>query len=131
MSGCRPADTPIEANHKMSCDDGKEIENIHEFQRLVGRLIYLAHTRPDIAYVVSVINQFMIAPKTRLADAANRILRYLKSSPGCGILFSPNSALKIEVYTDADWVGSVDDRRSTSGYCSLVSGKPVTWRSKK
>ncbi|KAK8945162.1 hypothetical protein KSP39_PZI008022 [Platanthera zijinensis] len=130
MSGCRPADTPIE-NHRLGRDDGVEIEDISGFQRLVGRLIYLSHTHPNISYAVSVVSQYMYTPKTRHVDAAHRILRYLKSSPGRGILFSPSTDLKIEVYTDADWARSVDDRRSTSGYCSLVGGNLVTWRSKK
>ncbi|KAK8923657.1 hypothetical protein KSP39_PZI019078 [Platanthera zijinensis] len=130
MSGCKPVNTPIEANHKLG-KDGKCIDDVPAFQRLVGRLIYLSHTRPDISYAVGVISQFMHAPKTNHVDAAHRILRYLKSSPGRGILFSPNSCLDIEVYTDADWAGSIDDRRSTSGYCSLIGGNLVTWRSKK
>ncbi|KAK8934710.1 hypothetical protein KSP39_PZI014426 [Platanthera zijinensis] len=109
MSGCRPADTPIEANHRLGRDDGENIEDISGFQRLVGRLIFLSHTRPDISYAVSVVSQYMHAPKTRHMDAALRILRYLKSSPGMGILFAPNTDLKVEVYTDADWAGSVDD----------------------
>ena len=64
-------------------------------------------------------------------DAAMRILRYLKGSPGTGILFKRNGHLKVEAYTDADWAGNLGDRRSTSGYFTLVGGNLVTWKSKK
>ena len=61
----------------------------------------------------------------------SRVLRYLKGSPGRGLFFKKNSSRGVEAYTDADWAGSVTDRRSTSGYCSFVWGNLVTWRSKK
>jgi hypothetical protein len=64
-------------------------------------------------------------------DAVNRILRYLKYCPGKGIIFSNNKHMRIEGYTDADWAGCLDDRRSTSGYCIFFGGNLVSWRSKK
>jgi hypothetical protein len=101
------------------------------YQRLVGRLIYLAHTRPDVSYAVGVVSQFMHDPRTPHLDAVYRILRYLKSAPGKGILFSNHGHFRLEAFTDADWAGSVDDRRSTSGYCTFLGGNLITWRSKK
>ena len=130
MLGCRPADSPIEGNHHLSADMGERTDK-ERYQRLVGRLIYLAHTRPDVSYAVGVVSQFMHDPHTSHLDAVYRILRYLKSAPGKGILFSNHGHLRLEAFTDADWAGSVDDRRSTSGYCTLLGGNLVTWRSKK
>ncbi|KAK6131471.1 hypothetical protein DH2020_034779 [Rehmannia glutinosa] len=130
MLGCKPANTPIEANHGLKENIG-ELVDIDRYQRLVGRLIYLSHTRPDIAYAVSIASQFMHSPRTTHLDAVFRILRYLKSCPGKGLLFSSNGHLGIEAYTDADWGGSPNDRRSTSGYCVFIGGNLVTWRSKK
>lgn len=101
------------------------------YQRLVGKLIYLSHTRPDIAYAVSVVSQFMHNPSEDHMDAVVRILRYLKASPTKGFMFSKNSHLKINGYTDADWVGSISDRKSTLGYFMFVGGNLVTWRNKK
>jgi hypothetical protein len=97
----------------------------------VGKLIYLSHTRPDIAYAVSVVSQFMHNPSEEHMNAVIRILRYLKSSPGKGLMFSKNNRLDVEGYTDADWAGSILDRKSTSGYFTFVGGNLVTWRSKK
>ncbi|CAL5418427.1 unnamed protein product [Camellia sinensis] len=130
MLGCRPADSPIEANHHLCSGVGDLVEK-ERYQRLVGRLIYLSHTRPDIAYAVGIVSQFMHEPRAPHLDAVYRILRYLKSAPGKGILFSNHGHLRLEAFTDADWAGSIDDRRSTSGYCAFVGGNLVTWRSKK
>ncbi|GMJ03388.1 hypothetical protein HRI_004008000 [Hibiscus trionum] len=73
----------------------------------------------------------MHAPREKHLEAAYRILRYLKGTPGKGLHFKKDVNRSIEVYTDADWAGAVNDRRSTSGYCSYVWGNLVTWRSKK
>ena len=75
----------------------------------MGRLIYLSHTRPDIAYAVSVVSQFMHSPSEAHMDAVTRILRYLKMAPGRGLVFSKNGHLNVEGYKDADWVDSIID----------------------
>ncbi|KAM7507575.1 hypothetical protein LguiA_018028 [Lonicera macranthoides] len=129
--GAKPAETPINQNHKLNEEDGELLEDIGRFQRLVGRLIYLSLTRSDISYAVSVVSQFMHAPRSPHLEAVYQILCYLKGSPGKGILFGCHGHLRVEAYTDADWAGSVIDRRSTSGYCAFVGGNLVSWRSKK
>lgn len=131
MLDCKPADTPVVQNHGLGEYPDQVPTNKERYQRLVGKLIYLSHTRPDIAYAVSLINQYMHNPSEDHMDAALRILRYLKSAPGKGIMFSKNNHLSIEGYTDADWAASVSDRKSTSGYFTFVGGNLVTWRSKK
>ncbi|KAL6333929.1 hypothetical protein AAG906_039343 [Vitis piasezkii] len=77
------------------------------------------------------VSQFMHAPGPEHFEAVYRILRYLKGTPGRGLLFKSREHLQIETYTDANWAGSIVDRRSTFGYCSFVGGNLVTWRSKK
>ncbi|RVX18212.1 Retrovirus-related Pol polyprotein from transposon RE1 [Vitis vinifera] len=129
MLGCKPSDTPIKARNRME-SDGKPVDR-EKYQRLVGRLIYLSHTRPDIAFAVSVVSQYMHSPKESHLEAVYKILRYLKGSPGRGLFFKKSDSKKVEIYTDADWAGSADDRRSTTGYCTYVWGNLVTWRSKK
>ncbi|XP_022851795.1 uncharacterized protein LOC111373495 [Olea europaea var. sylvestris] len=131
MLECKPADTPMMQNHKL----GEYLDQIpmdkRRYQRLVGKLIYLSHTRPDIAYAISVVSQFMHCLSEDHMDAVIRILRYLKGSSGKGIIFSKNHHLRIDGYTDADWAGNISDRRSTSGYFTFVAGNLVTWRSEK
>ncbi|KAK0581627.1 hypothetical protein LWI29_016112 [Acer saccharum] len=134
MLASKPADTLMDQNHKLcECLDHPDQTpaNKERYQRLVGKLIYLSHTRPDIAYAVSVVSQFMHAPTESHMDAVLRILRYLKGAPGRGLMFSKNEHLDIEGYTDADWAGNASDQRSTSGYFTFVGGNLVTWRSKK
>lgn len=129
--GCKAAETPIEVNLKLNPAKAEDVIDREKFQRLVGKLIYLSHTRPDIAFAVSMVSQFMHSPGQEHFDAAYRILRYLKGTPGKGLMFRKRDNLQIEVYTDADWAGSSTDRRSTSGYCTFIGGNLVTWRSKK
>lgn len=129
--GCKPAATPIEPNQKLGEAKEEPVVDREMYQRLVGKLIYLAHTRPDIAYSVSMISQFMHDPRESHLQAAYRVLHYLKGSPGKGVLFKRNQKLKLEAYTDADYAGSTVDRRSTSGYCTFLGGNLVIWRSKK
>ncbi|CAL9029011.1 unnamed protein product, partial [Prunus brigantina] len=131
MLGCKPADTPIVQNHNLEILPDQVPTNKDRYQRLVGRLIYLSHTRPDIAYAVSVVSQFMHSPSEIHMEAVMRILQYLKSAPGKGLMFSKHGHLEIEGFTDADWAGNRTDRRSTSGYFTFVGGNLVTWRSKK
>ncbi|WJZ86739.1 hypothetical protein VitviT2T_006171 [Vitis vinifera] len=132
MLGCQPVNTPIEEGLKLCVEPNQVSTDKGRYQRLVGRLMYLAHTRPDLAYALSVVSQYMHNPGEQHMNAIMRILRYLKNAPGKGILFAKNvDHQSIEVYTDADWVGAVDDRRSTSGYFTFVGGNLVTWKSKK
>lgn len=130
MLECRSAPTPVEQNLKIMEAAGGPVDK-HQYQRLVGRLIYLSHTRPDIAYGVSVVSRYMHDPRSGHLDVVHRILRYLKGCPGKGIMFGNHGHLKVEGFVDADWAGCVDDRRSTSGQCMFVGGNLVSWRSKK
>lgn len=131
MLGCEPIGSPMEQNHGLEeCFDQVPADK-EQYQRLVGRLIYLSHTRPDIAYAVSVVSRFMYNPGQQHMDAVIRILRYLKSAPGRGLMFSKHGHLNISGYTDSDWGGKGDRRRSTSGYVTFVGGNLVTWKSKK
>ena len=126
---CKPTSTLIDPNYKLGDED--TMVNREMYQRLVGRLIYLSHTKLDMAYAVSVISQFIHNPKEVHLQAANRVLPYLNGSPGKGILFKQNSLLVLEAYTDANYIGSMVDRKSTTRYCTFLGGNSVTWRSKK
>ncbi|RDX79724.1 putative mitochondrial protein, partial [Mucuna pruriens] len=84
--GCKTSEVPIEQNHKIECEESPIIEK-SQYQRLVGKLIYLSHTRPDIAYVVSVVSQFMHDRRERHLQAVEKILQYLKARLGKGLFF--------------------------------------------
>jgi hypothetical protein len=106
--GCKPIDTPIESNIKLGPNDGEALTDISQFQRLVGKLIYLAVTRPDITFPINVVSQFMHAPRTTHMDAVVQILRYLKGSSGRGVRMQKNEHVNIMAYSDTDWAGSSD-----------------------
>lgn len=133
MTACKPATILIDPNTKLSkAEEDIEVDN-ERYQRLIGRLIYLSHTWPDIAYAVSVISQFMRSPKEAHLQATHWVWQYLIGTPWKGILFKRNEGggLVIETYIDADYARSIIDRILTSGYCTLLGGNLVTWISKK
>jgi hypothetical protein len=100
--GCKPVSTPIDSNMKLNTEDGDPLEDINHFQRLVGKLIYLTVTRPDMSFAVSQISKFMHSPRTPHLDAINRILRYLKGTPGKEIWMRKNNTNAICGYSNAD-----------------------------
>ena len=96
MLDCKPARTPIEMNHGLAIFPDQIPTDKERYQRLVGRLIYLSHTRPDIAYAVSVVSQFMHCPSEEHMKAVYRILKYLKMNPGKGLLFKKMRVLSTD-----------------------------------
>jgi Reverse transcriptase (RNA-dependent DNA polymerase) len=126
----KPATTPMDYNNKVVKDE-KVLNDINRFQRLVGKLIYLTITRPDISYAVSFVSQFMQRPTKGHMELIDQILRYLKATPARGILMKNQGHTTLAVYTDADWAGNPLDRKSTSGLCAFIGGNLVTWQSKK
>jgi Reverse transcriptase (RNA-dependent DNA polymerase) len=100
--GCKPASTPIDINMKLNAEDGELLEDINQYQKLVGKLIYLTVTRPDLSFAVSQVSKFMHAPRIPHLDAINRILRYLKSYPGKRIWMRNNKTNAVCGYSDAD-----------------------------
>lgn len=120
MIGCKPVETPMDPNVKITARVNETAADKGQYQRLVGRLIYLSHTRPDIRFSVSVVSRFMNNPSELHMEVVLRILRYLKGNPGTGLMFRKNQNREVTVYTDADWAGSTTDRRSTSRYCSYI-----------
>jgi hypothetical protein len=124
-------DTPLEPNAKFSPSDGKPLPNVTLYRELVGRLVYLTVTRPDIAHAVHVVSQYMSAPTTAHFAAVLRIIRYLNGNLFQGLLLPASSSLQLRAYSDADWAGDHNDRRSTTGYCVFLGDSLISWRSKK
>ena len=102
MMQCRAAATPIVTNYRITVESGELVDK-ENYQKLVGKLLYLCHTRPDIAYAVSIASRYMNELRTGHLDAVYRILRYLKGTPGKGLWFRSNGHLVIDGYSDADW----------------------------
>ncbi|CAJ2678277.1 unnamed protein product [Trifolium pratense] len=129
--GCKPSSIPMDPSHRPHHDDSTPHENITEYRALVGKLLYLTSTRPDIAFPVQQLRQFLDAPTSLHFKAAHKVLRYLKGNPGTGLFFPRNSSLQLSGFSDADWGGCPDSRRSITGYCFFIGQSLVCWKSKK
>ena len=113
-------DTPIEYNYRLNSHDGESLSDATIYKYLVGSLIYLTVSRPDISYAVHVVSQFMAAPRSLYYATVLRILRYLKGTIFDGLHFSSHSSLTLQAYSDANWAGNPTDRQYTTGYCFLL-----------
>ncbi|XP_071728056.1 uncharacterized mitochondrial protein AtMg00810-like [Rutidosis leptorrhynchoides] len=131
MGESKPMTTPMEPNLKMKKDQGKELKNVKLFRQMVGSLIYLIITRPEIAYSVGIVSQFMQCPTNVHLDAAKRILRYVKGSMDHGLWYKKCDDYLLNGFVDADWIGDANDRHSTSGYCFNIGSAVISWYSKK
>lgn len=122
---------PLDQHEKLTLEGGTPIPDPEQYRRLIGKLIYLTITRPDVTFVVQVLNQFMHAPTSSHMEAAIHVIRYLKGSPGQGILMTHSSAAHLTPFCDSDWASCPISRKSTSGYCILLGDSPVSWKAKK
>ncbi|MCH96019.1 retrovirus-related pol polyprotein from transposon TNT 1-94, partial [Trifolium medium] len=131
LLGSKPATTPLDPSVKLHQDGGKPFEDIASYRRLVGRLLYLTNTRPDISFATQQLSQFLHKPTMTHYHAACRVVRYLKHNPGRGLMYPRTSELQILGYSDADWAGCIDSRRSISGYVFFLGNSLVSWKAKK
>jgi hypothetical protein len=131
MINCSPVSTPVAVGTKLSREQNEMDFDSTIFRKLVGSLMYLTATRPDIMYGVSLISRFMDTPKNSHWQAGKRLLRYIAGTMNHGILYSTSNNLQLVGYTDSDFAGSIDDRKSTSGYAFHLGTGVVAWASKK
>ncbi|KAK8560971.1 hypothetical protein V6N13_026406 [Hibiscus sabdariffa] len=123
--------TPMISNLQLSNNIGSPIDNVTAYRSIVGALQYIVVTRPEIAFAVNRVCQFMQRPLDTHFQAVKRILRYLQGTIDFGLRFSPTTRLDITVFANANWGSDVDDRRSTTGFCLFFGGNPVSWGAKK
>lgn len=129
--GSQPVAFPIEQQHKLALADGPLLDEPEKYRRLVGRLVYLLATRPDLTYAIHVLSQFMQSPRIDHWRCALRVVRYLKGTPGQGILLNASSDLKLHGWCDSDWAGCPLSRRSVSGWIVMLGSSPISWKTKK
>ncbi|XP_016732652.1 secreted RxLR effector protein 161-like [Gossypium hirsutum] len=118
-------------NCHLSASEGNPVEDQSYYRSIVGALQYVVITRPDIAYSVNKVCQFMHNPLDVHFKAVKRILRYLQGTLSYGVRFTRASKFLLEGYSDASWGVDIDDRRSTSRFYIFLGGNPVSWSSKK
>nr|GEX33976.1 hypothetical protein [Tanacetum cinerariifolium] len=128
--GCRPSAFTFEQGTKLDKGEGARVDAT-QYRRLVGRLLYLQATRPDVTYAVNVLSQFVSDPRQNHLEAVKRVLRYLKGTSEQRILLPREGPTTLTAYCDSDWLGFPFTRRSRTGYLLLFSGGPISWKTKK
>eukprot|EP00253_Pinus_taeda_P005127 PITA_05127 len=128
---CKPIPTSVATHTKLRKDDEGSNVNPTLFKRLVGSLMYLAATRPDIMQGISMISRFMETPKDTHYSAGKRIMRYIAGIKDCGIMYASTEKKELIGYTDSDFAGSLDDRKSTYDFLFHLGLAVISWASKK
>jgi hypothetical protein len=131
MTDCKPCSTPVDTQAKLSADLGDPVADPTAYRSLAGALQYLTFTRPDLTYAVQQICLHMHDPRESHLAALKRLLRYVRGTVDLGLVLHRSSSAELVVYTDADWAGCPDTRRSTSGYAVFLGGNLVSWSSKR
>lgn len=119
------------SNLSLSSKQGNPISNPQEYRSIVGALQYIIVTRPDIAFSVNKVSQFMHCPLDTHFKAVKRIMRYLKGTLSYGMVLRRSALLSLVGFSDADWGSDPDDRRSITGYCIFLGANAIAWSSKK
>ena len=132
MFESKSVNNPIMPGFKMSRDDhGVTVDETY-FKQMMGSLMYLIGTHPDIMFSISLISRYLAKPTELHLQAAKKILRYLKGTTNYGILYKKRGEEEeLLAFTDSDYAGDIDDRKGTSGYMFLLSSGAVSWLSKK
>ncbi|XP_021734041.1 uncharacterized protein LOC110700747 [Chenopodium quinoa] len=131
MASCKPAATLVDTQSKLSADSGPQFHDPTLYRSLAGALQYLTFTHPDITYAVQQVCLFMHDPRQAHFDALKRLIRYIQGTIDHGLHLYPSSPTYLITYTDADWGGCPDTRRSTSGYCCFLGDNLISWSSKR
>lgn len=132
MLTCKKVAMPADPNQVLCKRDGDDRDTTYPYRQAVGSLMYLAvATRPDITFILGCVSRFLEKPSSIHVNAVKRIFRYISGTADHGILYNANNDLKLHGYSDADYAGDVDSRRSTSGYCFMLGSGIISWASER
>jgi len=131
MDNCKEAPTPMSTNCYMDADIAGIVVDQNKFRGLIGSLLFLTASRPDIMFAVCLCDRFQSSPKESHLKVAKRILKYLKGTTNVGLWYPSHSSKHLVGYSDSDIVGCKLDRKSTSGTCHVLGSSLISWHSKK
>ncbi|GJV08258.1 hypothetical protein Tco_1345914 [Tanacetum coccineum] len=127
MESVRPATTPFEASKPKSKDEPDDAVNVHLYRSMIGSLMYLTTSRPDIQFAVSACSRHQVTPLSSNLNAIKKIFKYLKGQPKLGLWYPRDSPFVLEAYSDSDYAGSHGDRKSTTGGCQFLGRRLISW----
>ncbi|GJX11858.1 putative ribonuclease H-like domain-containing protein [Tanacetum coccineum] len=127
----KTASTPIETQKPLVKDEEASDVDVHLYRSMIGSLMYLTASRPDIMFAVCAYSRFQVNPKTSHLSAVKRIFRYLKGKPKLGLWYPRVSSFDLEAYSDSDYAGANLDRKSTTGGCQFLGRRLISWQCKK
>ena len=131
MMDCNAMATPMESNLKLLCDASPDLVDVTVYRQMIGSLMYLTNTRPDIYFAVNTLSQFLMDPRSIHLVVVKHVLRYLKGTVDYGLKYEVNQKFNLQGYVDSDWDGSVADRKCTSGCCFIMGSGVISWFSRK
>ncbi|GJX07642.1 putative ribonuclease H-like domain-containing protein [Tanacetum coccineum] len=131
LASIKIASTPIETNKPLTKDEEAENVDVHLYRSMIGLLMYLTASRPDIMFDVCACARFQVTPKTSHLHAVKRIFRYLKGQPKLGLWYPRDSPFDLEAFSDSDYAGASLDRKSTTGGCQFLGKRLISWQCKK
>jgi hypothetical protein len=131
MLECKSMNTPMETKLKLLVDTSSELIDATLYRQIIGSLMYLTNTRPDICFVVNTLSLFLVEPRHVHLVAAKHVMRYLKGTLDCGLSYDRDHDFTLSGYTDLDWAGSVSNRKSTLGCCFSLGSAMISWQSRK
>lgn len=123
--------TPLPLNLKLKADDGEPFTDPTEYRKLIGKMNFLSNTRPDLAYTIQHLSQYMQQPRNSHWNALMHTLNYVYSTCGQGIVLQGQDTLTLQAYSDSNWGACCDSKRSVSGYVLMLGSSPISWKSKK
>lgn len=131
LLGCKSALTPLPPGVILPQTAEDILPDPEPYRRLIGQLLYLNFTRPDLSHATQQLSQFVAAPTPTHWKAALHVLRYLKGCPSLGLFLPTHNTLNLVAYSDADWGACPDTRRSLTGFYIMLGAALISWRCKK
>jgi hypothetical protein len=123
--------TPMETKLKLLVDTSSKLIDTTLYRHIIGSLMYLTNTRPNICFVVNTLSQFLVELRRVHLVAAKHVMRYLKGTLDCGLSYNGDHDFRLSGYTNSYWDGSISDRKSTSGCCFSLGSAMISWKSRK
>ncbi|GJU08080.1 putative ribonuclease H-like domain-containing protein [Tanacetum coccineum] len=131
LASVKTAITPMETKMALTKDEEADEVDVHLYRSMIGSLMYLTASRPDIMFAVCACSRFQVTPKTSHLNAVKRIFKYLKGKPNLGLWYPRESSFDLEAFSDSDYAGANLDRKSTTGGCQFLGSRLISWQCKK